>query len=127
MKVSKRKKKTENVIMVTKGSVGTLKIDDHEVTANSIKQTIVWKLDSSLNLGDFSSFTWVDPNAVPGTFDAPEITPDGNWLTVGDHNGPTAKKGNLAYIITVEMGGVLYTSRTNTSALMVKDPVIINR
>ncbi len=127
MEISKRKKKTENVIMVMKGTAGTLKIDDHEVSANSIKQSIVWKLDSSLTSGDFTSFTWVDPNAVPGTFDAPEITPDGDWLTVGDHNGPTARKGDLAYIITVEMGGVLYTSRTSSSAVMVKDPVIINR
>lgn len=110
-----------------KSSAGTLKIDDHEVSANSIKQTIVWKRDSSLNLGDFTSFTWVDPNTVTGTFDDPEITPDEDWLTIGDHNGPTAKKDDHAYINTVEMDGVLYTSRTDTSALIVKDPVIINR
>lgn len=128
MEVSTRKKKTENLIKVSKGgTTGTLKIDDHEVSANALKQTIRWELDSSLDAGDFTSFTWVDPTGTASTFDAPEISADGNSLSIGDHNGPTAKKGDLAYIITVDLNATVYTSRTTEAAMLVKDPIIINK
>lgn len=127
MQTSARKKKTENVIIVMKGTAGTLKIDDHEVNSNALKQTIRWELDSSLDLGDFTSFAWVDPTGTASTFDAPEISADGNSLTIGDHNGPTAKKGALAYIITVELNNTTYTSRVNQTEMLVRDPIIINK
>jgi hypothetical protein len=127
MQTSTKKKKTQNVIIVMKGTAGTLKIDDHEVSANALKQTIRWELDSSLDLGDFTSFTWVDPTGTTSTFDAPEISADGNSLTIGDHNGPTAKKGGLAYIITVELDGSIYTSNNIQAAALMRDPIIINK
>ncbi len=128
MEVSTKKKPTENLIKVTKGgTAGTLKIDNHEVSANALKQTIRWELDSTLDAGDFTSFTWVVPTGTPSTFDVPEISADGNSLTIGDHNGPTAKKGDLAYIITVDLNGTVYTSRTTEAAMLVKDPIIINK
>lgn len=128
MEVSTKKKPTENLIKVTKGGTdGTLKIDNHEVSENALKQTIRWELDSSLDAGDFTSFTWVDSTGTASTFDAPEIAADGNSLTIGDHNGPTAKKGDLAYIITVDLNGTLHTSRSTTSAMLIGDPIIINK
>ncbi len=121
-------KKTDNVIEVLLGDQpGTLKINNHDVFQNSLKQVITWKLAKALQSGDFTSFEWVDPSNMSGTFDTPEISPDGNALAIGDHNGPTGKKGNLAYIITIDLGGVTYTSRTITTQQMVNDPVIINR
>ncbi|MEO6154235.1 MAG: hypothetical protein ABIP16_00730 [Thermomonas sp.] len=121
-------KKTDNVIEVLLGNQpGTLEINDHEVFQNSLKQVITWKLAKALQSGDFTSFAWVDPSNASGTFDTPEISPDGNALTIGDHNGPAGKKGHLAYIITIELGGVSYSSRTSATQQMIKDPVIINR
>jgi hypothetical protein len=122
-----KKKKTDNVIEVLPGAGNTLHINDHDVFQNSLKQVITWKLAKQLEQGDFVSFEWVDPTAASGTFDAPEIAPDGNSITIGDHNGPSGKKGNLAYIIKVEMNGTIYTSRTTSEDLMVKDPIIINK
>lgn len=121
-------KKTDNMIEVLRGnSPGTLEVNDHDVFQNTLKQVITWKLAKSLQTGDFTSFEWVDPSNTSGTFDAPEISPDGNSLTIGDHNGPSGKKGNLAYIIKIELDGVTYTSRSNAMEGVVKDPVIINR
>ncbi len=121
-------KKTDNVIEVLLGKDPlTLEINDHEVFPNSLKQVITWKLAKSLQTGDFTSFQWVDPLAAAGTFDAPEIAPDGNSLSIGDHNGTSAKKGALRYIITVDMAGVIYTSRIDQTSAMAKDPIIINR
>ncbi len=123
-----KQKKTDNVIEVLLGKeAGTLEINDHEVFQNSLKQVITWKLAKALQTGDFTSFQWVDPLAAAGTFDAPEISPDGNALTIGDLNGASAKKGGLAYIIIVEMAGVTYTSRIDQTSAMAKDPIIINR
>ena len=121
-------KKTDNVVEVLLGKDhGMLEINNHEVPQNSLKQVITWKLAKKLRAGDFLSFQWVDPSNTSGTFDAPEISADGNSLTIGDHNGPDAKKGNLAYIITFELNGVIYTSRTTSAEGVVKDPIIINR
>ena len=123
-----KKKKTDNVIEVLLGKEpGTLEINNHDVFQNSLKQVITWKLAKRLETGDFISFEWVDATASTGTFDAPEISPDGNSLTIGDHNGPSGTKGNLAYIIKIELDGVTYTSRSNAMEGVVKDPVIINR
>lgn len=121
-------KNTDNVIEVLLGKVaGTLEINTHFVSQNSLKQVITWKLAKKLRPGDFVSFEWVDPTGIASTFDTPEISADGNSLTIGDHNGPTGKKGNLAYIIQVELNGVIYTSRTTSPEGVVKDPIIINR
>lgn len=123
-----KQKKTDNVIEVLLGKDPlTLQINDHEVFQNSLKQVITWKLTKALQTGDFTSFEWVDPQAAAGTFDAPEIAPDGNALTIADHNGISAKKGNLAYVITVVMNGATYTSRIEQTSAMAKDPIIINR
>ncbi len=122
-----KKKKTDNVIEVLLGADDTLLINDHDVFQNSLKQIITWKLSKRLEMGDFTSFEWVDPNSTSGTFDAPEIAPDGNSITMGDHNGSSGKKGSLAYIIKVELDGVTYSSRTSEPEAIEKDPVIINR
>ncbi len=121
-------KKTDNVIEVLVGKEPfTLEINDHEVSENSLKQVITWRLAKALQAGDFTSFEWVDALAAAGTFDAPEIAPDGNALTIADHNGSSAKKGNLAYIITVDLKGTTYTSRIQQTSAMAKDPIIINK
>ena len=124
-----KRKKTDNVIEVMLGSEpGTLEIDDHEVHENGIRQTIVWQLDKTLEAGNFTSFEWLDLPATAGTFDSPDISPDGNSLRIGDHNGKTAPKNiRHAYIVTVEFGGVVYTSRTHSPAATIRDPIIINR
>jgi len=131
MEALTRKKKTENIIVVKKGkTAGTLEIDDHEVHGNPLKQTIRWQLDNSLDLGNFTKFEWVVPAPTSGTFDTPEIAYDGDSLMMGDRNGPTAQKNvRHAYMITVEMEGVPYSSRLNQSETtnLMKDPVIINR
>ncbi len=123
-----KQKKTDNVIEVLLGKEpGTLDINDHDVSPNSLKQVIIWKLAKRLTAGDFISFEWADPGNASGTFDTPEISADGNSLTIGDHNGPTGRKGELAYTIKVELDGVVYTSRNNEKEGMVKGPIIINR
>ncbi len=124
----KHPKKTDNVIEVMLGSEpGTLEIHDHEVHENEIRQTIVWQLDKSLEAGNFTNFEWAD-GAAASSFDAPEISPDGNSLRIGDHNGnATRKNAKHAYVITVEFGGHFYTSRTQSPDSTVRDPVIINR
>lgn len=128
MKASPLKKKTNNVILVRKGTGTTLLIDDHDVHGNPLKQAIRWELDTPLNQGDFISFEWVLPAPATGTFDTPEIAYDGNSLTIIDHNGPGASKNvGHAYVITVDLDGTIYSSRTTTESLLVKDPIIINR
>ncbi len=123
-----KKKKTDNVIEVLLGKdPGTLEINNHDVFQNSLKQVITWKLAKQLEQGDFISFDWVDPAVATGTFDAPEIAPDGNSMTIGDHNGPSGKKGNLAYVIQVDVNGTIYSSRTNSPEGIARDPIIINK
>lgn len=123
-----KRKTTDNVIEVLLGTEpGTLDIDDHDVHGNSIKQSIVWQLDKTLEAGNFLSFEWQGTVPVPGTFDTPEITPDGNSLTIGVHNGKKENKGSYAYVLTVEFGGRTYTSRTQPPDSTIKDPIIINR
>lgn len=122
-----KKKKTDNVIEVLPGGTDTLQVNDHDVFQNSLKQVITWKLAKQLEQGDFISFEWVDPTPAPGTFDAPEISPDGNSMTIGDHNGQGARKGNLAYVIKVELNGTIYTCKTVSTQGIMRDPVIINK
>jgi hypothetical protein len=88
---------------------------------------IIWQLAKKLQSGNFTGFEWVDPTDITSTFDTPEISADGNSLTIGDHNGSTAKKGDLAYIITVELDGTTHTSRNSQPEALMRDPVIINR
>ena len=130
MNGSNGNRRIKNSITVKTGPNNTLLIDDHEVTGNSVKQAIQWVLQPSLNAGDFVRFEWTAPAPDAGTFDAPVISPDGNTLTLIDHNGSSAAKNvKHSYVITVEMGGVTYVSKTDaagTPAVM-RDPVIINR
>lgn len=127
MEFTLKGKKTENVIPVTLKD-GFLQISKHVVNQNALKQVIRWQLEQmNLSKADFTSFEWVDAASTSGTFDTPEIAPDGNSMTMGDHNGPGAKKGDLAYILKVEIDGVVYTSRTNGAEGVYKDPIIINR
>jgi hypothetical protein len=89
-----KQKKTDNVIEVLLGKEpGTLDINNHEVSHNGLKQVIIWQLAKKLQSGNFTGFEWVDPTGITSTFDTPEISADGNSLTIGDHNGSTAKKG----------------------------------
>jgi hypothetical protein len=123
-----KQKKTDNVIEVLLGKEpGTLDINNHEVSHNGLKQVIIWQLAKKLQSGNFTGFEWVDPTDITSTFDTPEISADGNSLTIGDHNGSTAKKGDLAYIITVELDGTTHTSRNSQPEALMRDPVIINR
>ena len=121
-------KRTDNVIDVSKGPKNTLKIDDHNVDDNAIIQTIVWNLGPDLTKGDFTSFRWLAPPEDTAAFGVPEISFNGNMLTMTDNNNNTAVKNrNLAYEILVTLDGVIYTSRIPSPTKTPKDPIIINK
>jgi len=125
------KKPTDNVIAIKKNPIkhDWLDILDHEVQPNAIKQTIVWKLDRALERGNFVSFTWRSPPPPAGIFGNPEISPDGNSLTLRDlNNDPANSPGEFGYFITVELDGITYTSEETISTNgVMRDPIIINR
>ena len=135
MKKVKKPKKTDNVIEVYLGDdPATLEIEDREIHSNNLRQTIVWRLDKDLEAGNFVGFTWSNGTPLPNPFGEPEISSDGNSLTITDLNGSIAPKGKTySYVITVEYGGNLYVSKTTTNPnptagpKTVKDPVIINK
>ena len=130
MNGSTNNRKIKNVITVKKGSGNTLLIDDHEVNGNSLKQAIRWVLEPSLNKGDFISFEWTSLPPDAATFDTPVISPDGNTLTMDDHNGPAAKKNvKHSYVIKVEMDEETYVSKSDDPAttMVMRDPIIINK
>ena len=123
-------KKTDNRIPVQIGpGVKKLKVLDHEVFDNPLKQVITWNLDQALRRGNFTSFTWSDPPPPAGIFGNPEISPDGNSLTLRNlNNAPAKSGGEFGYIITVELDGTTYTSEETTSTNgVMRDPIIINR
>lgn len=128
MKDSQNAKKTRNVIEVKLGTDPlTLAVLDHNVERNAVNQTIVWQLDKSLEDGNFIAFQWTDPLLAVKAFGKPEISFDGNSLTVTDINDDSTPKGGFAYIVNVELGGKTYTSRTNSPIKIPKDPVIVNK
>lgn len=124
------RKPTDNVIDIKKNAIkhGLLEILDHEVKRNAIKQTIVWKLDRALESGNFVSFTWRSPPPPAGIFGDPEISADGNLLTLSNLNHGPNSEGSFGYVITFELGGETYTSeeKISTNGVM-RDPIIINR
>lgn len=135
--MANKAKKTENVISVSKagGNKLLLKVADHEVSRNPLRQSIVWELDSALKAGDFVSFEWADPMLNNSTFGAPQISPDGNNLTMTVLNRDEDLTGPRDYILEVNLYGDVYTTRDTTTAKATKalaprtakDPIIINK
>jgi len=130
MELVQKDKKTDNRITVQIGpGVKKLKVLDHKVFDNPLAQVITWNLDPGLRRGDFISFTWSDPPPPAGIFGNPEISPDGNSLTLRNlNNDPAKSRGSFGYIITIELDDETYTSEETTSTNgVMRDPIIINR
>lgn len=133
MSKPKKPKQTHNVITVFEGvDPLTLAIDNIDVADNSIVQTIVWELDKSLQAGDFTGFSWEPDVTNKGAFGNPEISSDGNSLTITNLNHGKAAKGNASYTITVTLNGKKYLSNpirksTKGSPRTERDPMIINK
>lgn len=130
MELVPRDKKTDNRITVQIGpGVQKLKIRDHEVFANPLAQVITWNLDPGLKRGDFVSFAWTGQPPAAGIFGNPEISADGNSLTLRNlNNDPTKTQGSFGYIITIELDDETYTSgETISTSGVMRDPIIINK
>lgn len=122
-------KKTFNTIVIKKRALtNLLEIPDHHIESNPLPQRISWTLDAALQQGDFTSFAWLAPLAATGTFGPAEISSDGNSLTVSVLNGGgNTTKGNYAYVITLELGGQMYSTQDELGPAAIKDPIIINK
>lgn len=116
-----------NVSLDTKVEPNVLKIADHEVPRNSIKQAIRWQLTGSLTGGDFETFEWLEPKPPEGIFSDPVSGVHENSLTITDVNTSPESIGEWHYMITVSLHGKFISTEGTLHPETPGGPIIVNK
>ena len=107
---------------------------DNEVSQGPNAQTITWQLTGNAASGSFvpvsadpPGFQWT--SAPPdGIFGTPAVSQgSGNQLTITDLNTGSGTQGNWTYILRVNVGGTVYSTKTLSLTATSTNPVIINK
>ena len=126
-----------NVTLDTNTSPPAVNVDQHgkgnEVSQSPNAQTIVWQLTGNAASGSFVAlddpnpgFQWI--SAPPaGVFSSPSRSPNGNQLTITDTNNSANTAGSWTYVLRVNVGGTVYSTKTISLKATTTNPVIINK
>lgn len=127
-----------NVTLDTSTSPSAVDVDQHgkdnEVSQGPSAQTITWQLTGNAASGSFvpmtdsaPGFQWI--SAPPdGIFGTPTVSPgSGNQLTLTDLNTGTDTQGSWTYILRINVGGTVYSTKTTSLKATTTNPVIINK
>jgi hypothetical protein len=127
-----------NVTLDTNTSPPAVDVDQHgkgnEVSQSPNAQTIVWQLTGNAASGSFvpmtdsaPGFQWI--SAPPdGIFGTPTVSQgSGNQLTLTDLNTGTSTQGSWTYILRINVGGTIYSTKTTSLKATTTNPVIINK
>jgi hypothetical protein len=126
-----------NVTLDTNTSPPAVDVDQHgkgnEVSQSPNAQTIVWQLTGNAASGSFVAlddpnpgFQWI--SAPPaGVFSSPSRSPNGNQLTITDTNNSANTAGSWTYVLRVNVGGTVYSTKTISLKATTTNPVIINK
>ena len=107
--------------------------NDNEVSQGPNAQTITWQLSGNAASGSFVPLT--DPNpgfawisAPPnGVFGPPTLSGNGNTLTIADQNTGAGTSGTWTYVMRVNVGGTVYSTKTMSIAATDTNPWIKNK
>ena len=106
---------------------------DNEVSQGPNAQTITWQLTGNAASGSFVPLTSTPPgfewiNAPPaGVFSSPSLSNNGNQLTITDTNNSASTAGSWTYMLHVNVGGTVYSTKTLSLAATTTNPIIINK
>lgn len=126
-----------NVTLDTSTSPSSVDVDQHgkgnEVSNSPNAQTIVWHLTGNAASGSFVAlddpapgFAWI--SAPPeGIFSPPSRSPNGNQLTISDVNNSSGTAGSWTYVLRVNVGGTVYSTKTISLKATTTNPVIVNK
>ena len=127
-----------NVTLDTGTSPSAVDVDQHgkdnEVSQGPDAQTITWQLTGNAASGSFvpmtdsaPGFQWI--SAPPdGIFGTPTVSEgSGNQLTLTDLNTGTSTQGSWTYILRINVGGTVYSTKTTSLRATTTNPVIINK
>ena len=127
-----------SVTLDTSTNPAAVDVDQHgkgtEVSQGANAQTITWQLNGNAASGSFVSmsanppgFEWI--SAPPsGIFGTPTVSQgSGNQLTLTDLNNSAGTQGDWTYILRVNVGGTVYSTKTTSLKATTTNPVIINK
>ncbi len=126
-----------NVTLDTSTTPWAVNVDQHgkdnEVSQGPNAQAITWQLTGNAASGSFVALT--DPNPgfawisapPPGIFSSPSLSSNGNQLTITDTNNSSTTTGSWTYMLRVNVGGTVYSSKTLSLAATTTNPIIINK
>jgi hypothetical protein len=107
--------------------------NDNEVSQGANAQAITWQLNGNAASGSFVSladpapgFAWI--SAPPaGVFSSPSLSNNGNKLTITDTNNNANTAGSWTYMLRVNVGGTIYSTKTLSVAATDTNPWIRNK
>ncbi len=105
----------------------------NEVSQGPNAQTITWQLTGNAASGSFvplsdpnPGFAWI--SAPPaGVFSSPTLSNNGNALTITDTNNNANTAGSWTYVLRVNVGGSVYSTKTLSIKATTTDPWIRNK
>jgi hypothetical protein len=111
-----------SVTLNTANTPWSVDVDQHgngnEVSQSSTPQTIVWHLNGNAASGSFVSlsdpqpgFAWISQPPA-GVFGTPTLSNNGNQLSITDSNPGQASAGTWTYVLRVNVGGTVYSTKT---------------
>ena len=106
----------------------------NHVSQSPNAQTITWQLTGNAASGSFVAltdpdpgFAWVGTAPPSGIFGSATLSANGNQLTISDLNNSASTQGTWTYILRVNVGGVVYQSKTTSLAATTSNPTIVNK
>jgi hypothetical protein len=106
----------------------------NHVSQSPNAQTITWQLTGNAASGSFVAltdpdpgFAWVGTAPPSGIFGSATLSANGNKLTISDLNNSSSTQGTWTYILRVNVGGVVYQSKTTSLAATTSNPTIVNK
>lgn len=106
----------------------------NEVSRSPSQQTITWQLTGNAASGSFVAlddpspgFAWVSPAPPTGIFGTPDLSGNGNQLTITVLNNSASTVGTWIYVIRVKVGGTVYSTTSSLLTGTTTNPTIINK
>jgi hypothetical protein len=115
----------------------SLDVDDsgkrNEISRSAAAQELQWVLHGNAASGAFNQqnastpgFQWV--TAPPsGIFSTPEVSSNGNQISINDTNSGPSTQGTWTYILTAVINGQTYSTQVQRLSLTTNNPIIVNK
>ncbi|MCX7512878.1 hypothetical protein [Frateuria sp. STR12] len=122
----------DHVLSVTLDKSATpwsVDIDQHgnanQVGRNPQRQTLVWQLTGNAASGELLPLQWVE-TPREGIFGPPEVTANGQRMTMTDLNKGQDSTGTWIYMLSLTLDGQQYSTRTTLPTGTTTNPSIKN-